>query len=285
MLATPAKELAHKRVLEKALKAGFAVLKAKGLSLEAVREAVKVLEDSPLYNAGTGSVLTQKGKVELDAAIMDGNTLQAGAVAGVSRLKNPVEAAELVLKASKHVMMIGKHAELFARKNGLKWVDPESLITSAQLKRWQALQARKLLEHDNPDKHGTVGAVALDRYGNLAAATSTGGIMNKAPGRVGDSPIIGAGTYADNESCAISATGQGEYFIRLVFAYDVAAQIRYRDVSLEEAATAAMRRLKLLGGKGGFIGIDRRGKAVMPFNTEGMFRGLVDSSGVKVMIK
>lgn len=281
-VSTPEKEAAHHRALQKALKAGYAILKAKGPSLDAVRESVKVLENSPLFNAGRGSALTQKGKVELDAAIMDGNTLKAGAVAGISRLKNPVLAADLILKNSKHLLLIGKHAENFAKRHGMAWIDPETLITAAQLKHWQELKQKKLLEFE---KHGTVGAVALDAAGNLAAATSTGGIMNKAPGRVGDSPIIGAGTYADNESCAISATGQGEYFMRLVFAYDVAAQMRYRRVSLEEASMVAMRRLKVLGAKGGFIGLDRQGQMVMPFNTEGMYRGCIDQKGMVTLIR
>jgi beta-aspartyl-peptidase (threonine type) len=264
------------------LKTGYAVLAAQGDSLDAVREAVKVLEDSSLFNAGYGSELTQKGKIELDAAIMDGQSLKAGSVSGVSRLANPVEAAQRVIEYSMHVMLIGRHAELFARRHGMKLVDPSSLITAAQLKRWQELKSKKLLESE---KHGTVGAVALDCRGNLAAATSTGGIMNKAPGRVGDSPIIGAGTYADNQTCAVSSTGQGEFFIRLVFAYDVAARLHYQKISLEEAGKQAMQRLNEAQGRGGFIAINRRGEVVMPFNTEAMYRGVIDAKGAETWIR
>jgi len=286
---TPKSEEAHSKTLHKALSKGYAILKSGGESLEAVQEAVRVLEDSPLFNAGRGSVLTQKGKIELDAAIMDGKSLKAGAVAGVSRIRNPVCLAHLILEQSKHLMLIGKHAELFGKKHGMKLVNPESLIVTKQFNRWQALKAAKIklppeLEKSEPEKHGTVGAVALDQFGNLAAATSTGGIMNKAPGRVGDSPIIGAGTYADNQVCAVSATGQGEFFIRLVFAADIAAQMRYQAISLEEAATAAMKRLASLGGKGGFIALDPRGKMVMPFNTEAMYRGYADEKGIETRI-
>jgi beta-aspartyl-peptidase (threonine type) len=280
-LRTPKSERAHHKVLKQALKAGFAVLKVQGSSLAAVREAVKVLEDSALFNAGYGSVLTQKGKVELDASIMDGYSLKAGSVAGVSRLANPIQAAELIFEHSKHVMLIGKHAEYFARRHGLKLIEPQSLITAAQWKHWQELKDKK---NQELEKHGTVGAVALDCRGNLAAATSTGGIMNKAPGRVGDSPIIGAGTYADNATCAVSATGQGEYFIRLVFAYDVAAQMRYKKISLEKAGVEAIRRLTAAQGKGGFIALDRKGAVTMPFNTEAMYRGVIDEKEVLTFI-
>jgi beta-aspartyl-peptidase (threonine type) len=255
------------------------VLKKRGSSLDAVCLAVKMLENSALFNAGYGSVLNHKGKIELDAAIMDGESLKAGSVAGVSRIRNPVLAALEVMNSSKHVMLIGKHAEHFARRHGIKFIDPESLITAAQFKKWQAFKIKK---NQEIEKHGTVGAVAMDYHGNLAAATSTGGIMNKMPGRVGDSPIIGAGTYADNQTCAVSATGQGEYFIRTVFCYDIAAQLRYKKISLKKAGQSSLQRLEELGGQGGFIAIDNQGNIEINFNTQAMHCGYVDQTGINI---
>lgn len=279
--STPRAMQAHHKVLEKALATGYAILQKQGSSLDAVCAAVKVLENSALFNAGHGSVLNHKGGVEMDAAIMDGVTLKAGSVAGISRIRNPIVAARLVMDISKHVMLIGKHAENYAKRHGIKLIDPESLITAEQFKKWQELKKRK--EHE-VEKHGTVGAVALDYQGNLAAATSTGGIINKLPGRVGDSPIIGAGTYADNKTCAVSATGQGEFFIRTVFAYDLAAQLRYKKISLKQAGKIALQRLADLGGKGGFIAVDHQGNIEMDFNTQAMYRGYADESGILTRI-
>lgn len=271
----------YHKTLHKILTAAYSILKKKGSSLDAVCLAVKMLENSALFNAGYGSVLNHKGNIELDAAIMDGYSLKAGSVAGVSRIRNPVLAALEVMNSSKHVMLIGKHAENFAHKHGIKLIKPESLITAAQFKKWQEFKIKKIQE---TEKHGTVGAVAMDYKGNLAAATSTGGIMNKMPGRVGDSPIIGAGTYADNQTCAVSATGQGEYFIRTVFCYDIAAQLKYKKISLKKAGDLALKRLGELGGKGGFIAIDKQGNIEMNFNTQAMHCGYADESGINIKI-
>lgn len=275
--STPRSLQAHHKILHKALTTGYAILKKRGNSLDAVCSAVKMLENSALFNAGYGSVLNHKGKIELDAAIMDGSTLKAGCVAGVSRIRNPVLAAQLIMNFSKHVMLIGKHAENFAHRHGIKLVNPSSLITKQQFKKWQELKTKKI---QKSEKHGTVGAVALDYKGNLAAATSTGGIINKMPGRVGDSPIIGAGTYADNHTCAVSASGQGEFFIRSVFCYDLAAQLRYKNISLKEAGKIALQRLADLGGKGGFIAIDNQGHIEISFNTQVMYCGYANENEV-----
>ncbi len=271
---------AHNKAMKKALLEGYGILQKNGSSLDAVCAAVKILENSALFNAGYGSVLNQKGKVELDAAIMDGSTLKAGSVAGVSRIRNPVLAAKFIMNYSKHVMLIGRHAENFVLRHGMKLINSESLITSHQYEKWQALKIKK---QDDNEKFGTVGAVALDRHSNIASATSTGGIMNKAPGRVGDSPIIGAGTYANNETCAVSATGQGEFFIRSVFSYDLAAQMQYKNLSLEVASTHAMKRLASLGGKGGFIALDRSGNMAIQFNTEAMYYGYINENEIIVV--
>lgn len=280
-MSTPRSLETHQKILHKVLATGFSILKKQGSSLEAVCAAVRLLENSALFNAGYGSVLNHKGKIELDAAVMDGSSLKAGSVAGVSRIRNPVLAALLIMNSSKHVMLIGKHAESFVQRHGIKLINSESLITAQQFKKWQELKAKKIQE---AEKHGTVGAVALDYKGNLAAATSTGGIMNKMPGRVGDSPIIGAGTYADNQTCAVSATGQGEFFIRSVFSYDLAAQLRYKKISLKEAGKIALDRLADLGGKGGFIAIDNQGNIEMNFNTQAMYCGYANETEVIVKI-
>lgn len=262
--------------LNEALSSGYKILTSNGTSLEAVTTAIQVLENSSLFNAGFGSVLTRTGKIECDAAIMDGKTLKAGSVAGISSIRNPITLAKMILEKSEHVMLIGPHAEQFALSMGMEIVSPETLISEKQLKKWQALQNRPLSSLTEYEKHGTVGAVALDSQGNLAAGTSTGGMMNKTPGRVGDSPIIGAGTYADNDTCAISATGHGEYFMRLLIAYDIAAQMKYKNMSLKNAAADALNKLKQLGGLGGVIALDKQGNMTMPFNTEGMYRGFID---------
>ncbi|HEX7118167.1 MAG TPA: isoaspartyl peptidase/L-asparaginase, partial [Longimicrobiales bacterium] len=244
---TPEAEKAYRAKLEEALRAGYAVLEDGGTSLDAVVAAITVMEDSPLFNAGKGAVFTNAGTNELDAAIMDGATLRAGAVAGVKTVKNPILLARAVMERSPHVMLAGAGAEAFAAEQGLELVDPEYFFTQH---RWDALQRIKAEEAGKPvsepqgpqaffpddRKFGTVGAVALDRHGNLAAGTSTGGMTNKRWGRIGDSPIIGAGTYANNASCAVSATGHGEYFIRNVVAHDICARVEYGGQTLEEAA-------------------------------------------------
>jgi beta-aspartyl-peptidase (threonine type) len=258
--------------LAEALDAGYQAL-LRGTSLDAVCAAVVALEDSPLFNAGRGSVYNAEGRHELDAAVMDGATLRAGAVAAVSRVRNPVLAARAVMEKSRHVLLAGRGAEAFARRVGLRMAPPAYFHTAWRL---AALKAG-LKGH-----HGTVGAVALDADGDLAAATSTGGYTGKLAGRVGDSPIIGAGTYAD-ATCAISGTGLGEAFMRTVLAHDVAARMRYRGDTLARASAAALRAVRALGGDGGLVAVDRRGNIAMPFNSEGMYRASIDRNGRKLI--
>jgi len=274
---TPEEEAAYKAKLGEALDAGYAVLESGGAALDAVEAAIVILEDSPLFNAGKGAVFTRDGANELDASIMDGATIKAGAVAGVTRVKNPIRLARAVMEKSEHVMMAGKGAETFAKAQGLELVDPVYFRTE---RRWKDYQDRlKALKEQKaeaaPDKHGTVGAVALDRNGNLAAGTSTGGMLMKRYGRVGDSPIIGAGTYADNRSCAVSSTGWGEYFIRLTVARDICAQVEYGGRTVSEAARDVIHnRLQKAGGDGGVIALGPDGAFAMEFNSAGMFRGV-----------
>lgn len=255
------------------------MLESGASALDTVTEAVRQLEECPLFNAGIGSVFTADETHELDACVMDGNSLQAGAVAGVKRLRNPVLAARLVLENSPHVMLIGEGAEAFAQAQGVELVENSLFSTDARFQ--QLIEARSngefILDHDAPlderQKMGTVGAVALDLNGNLAAATSTGGMTNKLPGRVGDSPLVGAGCYANNASVAVSCTGTGEVFIRTLAAYDIAALMEYGNLSLLEACErVVMEKLPALGGSGGLIAIDREGNVVLPFNSEGMYR-------------
>ena len=285
---TPEKEREYRAGLERALAAGYDVLKNGGSSLDATEAAVRVLEDDPHFNAGKGSVFTSAGTNEMDAAIMDGKALAAGAVAALKHVRNPISLARLVMEKSGHVMMDGEGAEAFAKENGMELVDQKYFFTQ---ERWDALQKIKAAEKHrtggagkaffitDQDRHGTVGAVALDKNGNLAAATSTGGTTNKRPGRVGDSPVIGAGTYANNATCAVSATGDGEYFIRATVGHDVSALMEYRRMSLKEAAQAVLDKVAKLGGTGGLIAIDRQGNVALPFNTTGMYRGYVDRDG------
>ena len=262
----------YRERLTRALETGYALLECGSTSLDAVEAVVQLLEDDSLFNAGKGAVFNSDGKVELDASIMDGKTLKAGAVAALHHVKNPICLARAVMENSEHVFLIGEGAEQFAKAHQIELVDESYFFTEA---RWQSLQkARSKEALTEKEKHGTVGAVALDQFGNLAAATSTGGMTNKKFGRVGDSPIIGAGTYADNETCAVSATGHGEYFIRAVVAHDIAALMRYKNLSVQAAAEEViMHKLTKLGGTGGVIAIDRNGNIAMPFNTEGMYRG------------
>jgi L-asparaginase / beta-aspartyl-peptidase len=264
----------HRAALARALEAGHEILKQGGTSLDAVAAAVVVLEDSPLFNAGRGSSFNSDGEIEMDASIMEGATLRAGAVAAVQRIRNPVLAARAVMESSPHVLLAGGGAERFARKHGLKLEPPEYFHTA---KRLSALK-RRLKNY-----HGTVGAVALDLAGNLAAATSTGGYTGKLPGRVGDSPIIGAGNYADNRACAVSGTGLGEAFIRAAVGHDVCAQMRYRGASLGSAAAATLKNVARLGADGGLIAVDRRGNVAMPFNSEGMYRACIDRRGKRLI--
>jgi L-asparaginase / beta-aspartyl-peptidase len=277
-------EREYRAGLESALKAGYNVLKAGGSSLDATEAAVRALEDDPHFNAGKGAVFTSAGTNELDAAIMDGRTLKAGTVSVLRHIKNPIELARLVMEKSPHVMLSGEGAEKFATENGVRLVDQKYFFTQ---ERWDALQKMKAAEKNrhagvmitDQDRHGTVGAVALDQSGNLAAATSTGGTTNKRPGRVGDSPIIGGGTYANNATCAVSATGDGEYFIRAAAAHDISALMEYRGMKLPDAAQTVLDKVAKLGGTGGLIAVDRDGNITLPFNTSGMYRGHVDSGG------
>lgn len=269
---TPEREAAIRAALEQALRAGHAALARGGESLDAVTAAIVILEDSPYFNAGKGAVFTHDGINELDAAIMNGTTRTAGAVAGVRTIKNPILLARAVMERSRHVMLVGAGAEEFAGVAGIETVEPSYFRTE---ERWQQLQdARK------EDKFGTVGVVALDRSGGLAAGTSTGGLTNKRYGRVGDSPIIGAGTYADDR-CAVSATGHGELFIRYTVARDICARVEYAGRALAQAADdVVMNELVHAGGEGGVIAMDRQGRFALPFNTPGMYRGYIGDDGV-----
>ncbi|MGH8309660.1 MAG: isoaspartyl peptidase/L-asparaginase family protein [Steroidobacteraceae bacterium] len=270
------REKAYRAGLDAALDAGFAILERGGSSLDAVVEVVRMLEDDPQFNAGRGAVLNHDGLAELDASLMDGRTLQAGSVAGVSHVKNPILLARLVMEKSVHVMLIGAGAEEFALENGVTLVANTYFHTEHRKLQLERAKARVI---------GTVGAVALDASGNLATATSTGGMENKRFGRVGDSPIIGAGTYADNSSCAVSATGHGEYFIRAVVAHDICARVAYARVPLQQAAREVIQdKLRKLGGTGGVIALDARGSVVMEFNTDGMFRGVKSAGRREVAI-
>jgi beta-aspartyl-peptidase (threonine type) len=285
---TPVREKQYHQKLAEALRAGYDILKGGGTSLDAVETTVRILEDSPLFNAGKGAVFTSEGTNELDAAIMDGATLKAGSVAGLKRIKNPISLARLVMEESPHVVMIGDGAETFAQQHGVEFVDPSYFRTD---ERWQQLMQAKEREKQSPPKKeekkqtvgdeqfGTVGAVALDRHGNLAAATSTGGMTNKKFGRVGDVPIIGAGTYANNRTCGVSATGTGEYFIRSVVGHDISALMEYKGLSVKDAAEMVMEKVRKLGGDGGVIVLDNKGNVAMPFTSAGMYRGYIDEKG------
>ena len=274
------REQRYRAGLEAALAGGYALLERGGSSLDAVTAAVRILEDDPSFNAGRGAALTREGAAELDAAVMDGRQQRAGGVASVRHVKNPVELARRVMEKSRHVLLVGAGAEEFALEEGFGLVPNLYFRTPERLNQLEREQRGERVSDLVPPTHGTVGAVACDRDGNLAAATSTGGMTNKRPGRVGDSPIIGAGTYAKNGVCAVSATGHGEYFIRAVAAHHVCAAVEYRGLSLELAMRELLHDiLRGLGGDGGMIGVDRDGRVVMDFSTEGMYRGARDSSG------
>ena len=261
---TQGKENAYRSKLKETLNVGYSILNKGGTSLDAVEATIRIMENSELFNAGKGAVFTNAGTNELDASIMDGRNLKAGAVARVKTVKNPISAARKVMEETWHVMLSGDGADKFAKEQGLDIVDPNYFYTQ---RRWDSLKKIQV------EKHGTVGCVALDKHGNLAAGTSTGGLTNKRWGRVGDSPIIGAGTYANNQTCAVSGTGQGEYFIRGNVAYDVSAIMEYKGKSVGEAAQNVIRKLSDMGGNGGIITMDSKGNISMPFNTAGMYRG------------
>ena len=283
-------------VIDSALRVGYEFLKTGGSSVDAVEKVIQILEDNPLFNAGKGSVFSHDGRNEMDAAIMDGKTLDAGCVAGISQIKNPISLAKLIMRKSSTVFMHGQGAEDFAKEKGMEWIDTSYFFTQH---RWDQLQESLKkgngmeLDHGNDDKssnsksnsegkYGTVGCVALDQSGNLAAGTSTGGLVNKRFNRIGDSPIIGAGTYAENMVCAVSCTGRGEDFIRNVIAYDIAAQIKYQNMNLFDAVSNSIQtKLKGNGGRGGCVAIDYKGEIVFNFTTTGMFRGYIDTNGKK----
>lgn len=293
---TDSLENEYKLVLEEAVKAGHQILANGGSSLEAVQVSINIMENSPLFNAGKGAVFTNEGTNEMDAAIMDGETRNAGAIAGVTTVKNPINLAYEVMENSPHVLLSGKGAEQFAQERGLEIVEPSYFYTE---NRYQSLQrvleaekAKQATEDSinnatafydpfiKESKFGTVGCVALDKSGNLAAGTSTGGMTNKKWNRIGDVPIIGAGTYANNATCAVSATGWGEYFIRGVVAYDISAMMEYREMSLQEAATEVIQeKLTELGGEGGIVAIDAKGNIAMEFNSAGMYRAAMNKKG------
>ncbi|MBS0009976.1 MAG: isoaspartyl peptidase/L-asparaginase [Bacteroidales bacterium] len=271
-LMTSEQDSAYRKVLAEALEVGSKILSQGGTALDAVEKTIHVMEDSPLFNAGRGSVFTSEGTNEMDAAIMDGSDLNAGSVAGIKGIKSPISAARAVMDHSVHVMLSGRGATEFAIEQGLEQAEPSYFYTDHRY--------RQLSEAINKEKNGTVGCCALDKDGNLAAATSTGGMTNKKYNRIGDAPIIGAGTYANNSSCAVSATGHGEYFIRWTVAHDISALMEYGNKSLDEAASLVVNdKLLRAGGTGGVIALDKYGNISMPFNTEGMFRGFADSDG------
>jgi len=293
---TAEKEAEYRAGLAESLEAGHGVLARGGSALDAVMQAVLTMERNPLFNAGKGAVFTHEGVNEQDACVMDGATKAVGAVAAVKRIASPISLARMVMERSKHVLLCGEGAENFAIANGMSLVEPDYFFTQ---QRWDQLQlalkeeAREQkqvaqLDHSDDKKMGTVGAVALDSHGNLAAATSSGGMTNKRQGRIGDTPIIGAGTYADNATCAVSATGVGEFIMRAVLAYDIAALMQYERMILVDAANlVVMDKLTAIGGSGGIVAIDRQGNITMPFNSEGMYRGykLADGSSEIAIFK
>lgn len=279
---TPESDRAYRAGLERAVRAGFEVLDKGGSSLDAVTVAVQALEDDPLFNAGRGAVLSADGTHELDASIMDGRNLAAGAVTGVRTVRNPIVLARLVMERSPHVMLAGEGAEDFAREQGLEPV-PNNHFTTERRQRELELLLEGKKAAGREALMGTVGAVALDSHGNVAAATSTGGMTGKKWGRIGDSPVIGAGTYAANDCCAVSATGHGEFFLRAIVAHEIAALMRYRGLDIVQAADeVVMQQLVRMGGSGGVIAVGRDGRIAMPFNSEGMLRAAMDSRGLFV---
>jgi beta-aspartyl-peptidase (threonine type) len=285
-LMTPALESRYKKTLDTALEAGYLVLNNNGTAVDAVETAVKLLEDSPLFNAGKGSVFTAEGTHEMDAAIMDGKSRKAGAVSLITGIKNPVSLARDIMEKSYHVFLAGDGAMRFARDNGYAIENPDYFYDEVRYQQWQGIKDSDGFQLDHSvkkdGKFGTVGAVACDMEGNVAAATSTGGMTNKKWGRVGDSPMIGAGNYANNKTCAVSCTGSGEYFIRGVIAYDVSCLMEFKGWSLEKAASKVIhKRILEIGGDGGLIAVDAKGNISMPFNTEGMYRGFKNSEGKK----
>lgn len=295
---TDSLETAYRIKLEEATRAGHSILKNGGTSMEAVTAAIHIMEDSPLFNAGKGAVFTHDKTNELDASVMDGKTLNAGAVSGVTTVKNPIDLAVAVMDKSEHVMLSGKGAEEFAQEQGFEVTNPSYFYTERRMKSVESAIQRETVELDHDDnkkvtssnnfqdpfikdeKFGTVGCAALDKYGNLAAGTSTGGMTNKRYNRIGDAPIIGAGTYANNATCAVSSTGWGEFFMRAVVAHDISARMEYKGISLEKAAKEVIQeKLTEMGGTGGIVSIDKEGRVAMEFNTSGMYRAHMNAAG------
>lgn len=289
---TPEKEAAYRAKLEEAIKVGHKILKEGGTSLDAVTKTINILEDSPLFNAGKGAVFTSEETNELDASIMDGESLNAGASAGTRTVKNPINLARAVMERSPHVMLSGKGAETFAKEQGLEIVAPDYFFTKSRYQSLKRIKDKEKVELNHDDKSGfydsevkdskfgTVGCVALDKNGNLAAGTSTGGMTNKRWGRIGDTPIIGSGTYANNTTCAVSCTGWGEFFIRAQVAYDISALMEYKGLNLKDAARIVIHeKLATLGGDGGIIAVDKNGAMVFEFNTAGMYRASMNNEG------
>ena len=290
---TPEKESEYKAKLTEAIKVGYKILKNGGTSQEAVMKTIQVMEKSPLFNAGKGAVFTNAGTNELGASFMDGKTLNAGAVAGVKDVKSPIELAIKVMTDSEHVMLSGEGASIFAKEKGLEIVDPKYFFTEKRFNSLQRIKDREKTELDHDDKtanfydsdiknakFGTVGCVALDKEGNIAAGTSTGGMTNKRWGRIGDAPIIGSGTYANNNTCGVSSTGWGEYFIRSQVAYDISAQMEYQNKTLKEATSNVIQdKLTKLGGTGGVVALDKNGNMSFEFNTSGMYRASMNDKG------
>lgn len=287
---TPEKEKEYQHGLTTALQAGYTLLQQGGSSLQAVEAAVMVLENFPLFNAGRGAVYTHKGTHEMDASIMDGRTLEAGAVSGISRVQNPIQLARLIKEKSGHVFLCGNEAEEFAQLMNIPFQPEQYFHTEERHAQWLQIKDTDsyLLDHTDGSeqkKFSTVGAVAIDAKGNLAAATSTGGMTNKRWGRVGDTPIIGAGTYANNNTCAISCTGHGEYFIRAVVAYDISCLMEYKGYTLKQACDYVVKdKLVKMGGEGGLIAIDKNGNIELPFNSDGMYRGWMKNSKTEIKI-
>ena len=291
------KEKAYRNKLEEAIRIGYAILKEGGTSQEAVVKTIQVMEESPLFNAGKGAVFTHEETNELDASFMDGESLNAGAVAGVKNVKSPIELAVKIMTDSDHVMLSGEGASIFAKEKGLEMVDPAYFYTERRFKSLQRIKNKAKTELDNNDKKanfydtdiknakfGTVGCVALDKNGNIAAGTSTGGMTNKRWGRIGDAPIIGSGTYANNKTCGVSSTGWGEYFIRSQVAYDISAQMEYQKKTLKEATKDVIQnKLTKLGGTGGVVALDKNGNMSFEFNTAGMYRASMNDAGELVI--
>jgi len=290
---TSEQEVAYRDKLQEALDVGYAILEGGGSSLDAVQKTVNIMEDSPLFNAGKGAVFNSAGKNELDASIMDGKTLNSGAVAGVKNIKNPINAARIVMDSTPHVMMAGQGAEDFAKLNGIQFVDDKYFHTEKRYNQLLNAQEKDKVQLDHSamhtneliddHKYGTVGAVALDKNGNIAAATTTGGMTNKKYGRVGDSPIIGAGTYANNKTCGVSATGTGEYFIRTLATHEASSLMQYKNLTLKESLDNVMKQIGDLGGSGGLVALDKDGNIAWSFNSAGMYRGYKKSNGEDIV--